>query len=208
MALKAGTVGLDPKYVDKDGKPISDVDLSNYYTKSETDGKLDNKANLSYITANNKKFQFAYDSESGKYGYKAGAQDDFHPFESAGAPGWNKPADLITTDVTYGYATYEEGGYYVDEATNILYFDFIVSHSDTNYSARIYLPFAIDTDVSGTQYIPFLTRYGTTKEDVKNYFPNDRDTYTYVSSGSAALQSNMRTQNYYHMWGCFPIPTT
>ena len=47
MALKAGTVGIDPKYVDKNGKPVSDVDLSNYYTKTETDGKLDNKANLS-----------------------------------------------------------------------------------------------------------------------------------------------------------------
>lgn len=137
MALKAGTVGIDPKYVDKNGKPVSDVDLSNYYTKTETDGKLDNKANLSYITANNKKFQFAYDSESGKYGYKAGAQDDFHPFESAGAPGWNKPADLITTGLTYTHCSYIDGGYYVDEDNDIIIVDIIVKGQSENYTCTI-----------------------------------------------------------------------
>ena len=135
MALKAGTVGIDPKYVDKNGKPVNDVDLSNYYTKSETDTKLDLKANQSYLTANNKKFQFAYDSESGKYGYKAGAQDEFHPFESAGAgsPGWNKPANLIATGIASDYATFCEGGYYEDTANGLCYVDMVFESTSNSY---------------------------------------------------------------------------
>lgn len=135
MAMKAGTVGLDPKYVDKNGAPITEgVDA---YTKAQVDEKLAAKANISYLTANNKKFQFAYDSESGKYGYKAGATDDFHPFEEAGSEGLILN-DLITTGITLGSADLEivEGGY--EEIDGVTYIDLTIkNNSESNVNASI-----------------------------------------------------------------------
>ena len=118
MALKAGRVGLNPKFVDKNGAPITkEVDT---YTKAQVDEKLALKANISYLTANNKKFQFAYDSESGKYGYKAGSTDEFHPFESAGADGINL-SDPIMTGITPNTDMIENvaGGYMVIDSVSL-----------------------------------------------------------------------------------------
>lgn len=204
MALKAGTVGLDPKYVDKDGKPISDVDLSNYYTKTETDGKLDNKANLSYITANNKKFQFAYDSESGKYGYKAGAQDDFHPFESAGGIGWVKPATLITTGLTPSNAEDITGGYYVDESTNFVYIDLTCKITGSN-AYITGLPKKTNTGA----YMSMVNQ-GTTAADVKDSYISISTSanvdilsdYTKVNFG------NQASGKYVHVWGMYDKTTS
>ena len=170
MALKAGTVGIDPKYVDKNGKPVSDVDLSNYYTKSETDTKLDLKANQSYLTANNKKFQFAYDSESGKYGYKAGAQDDFHPFESAGGPGWNTPANLSSADLTpHSDITIIDGGYMVDG--DMVYVD-VILFKDSN-SDRIVSGFPAPS--VGANFYGIDYRCSSSQSDTNDYFSNASD---------------------------------
>lgn len=200
MALKAGTVGIDPKYVDKNGKPVSDVDLSNYYTKSETDGKLDLKANQSYLTANNKKFQFAYDAESGKYGYKAGAQDDFHPFESAGAPGWNAPAnpihDTLTIPSQYEYVS---GGYAVDD--DYCYVDIVFKIlSGGGYSITGF------PKASGSSY---LGLYNSGTEDNR---PDDNYTATaYVglsttgSYGYISVPNVFVANDYVHIFGTYPL---
>lgn len=62
------------------------ADADDVYTKTAADAKfatitaLGLKADQSNLTANDKDFIFAYDSASGKYGYKAGGADTFHPF--------------------------------------------------------------------------------------------------------------------------------
>lgn len=120
MALKAGRVGVNPDFVDNSGRPI--IDTSSYYNKTEADAKfatntaLAAKADQSNLTANSKDFVFAY--SGGQYGYKAGSTGDFHPFEEAGVTimGWVKPADLITTGLTYHEnVTYVEGGYCIKD---------------------------------------------------------------------------------------------
>ena len=204
MALKAGTVGIDPKYVDKNGKPVSDVDLSNYYTKSETDGKLDLKANQSYLTANNKKFQFAYDPESGKYGYKAGAQDDFHPFESAGGIGWVKPATLITTGLTPSNADEITGGYYVDESTNFVYIDLTCKITGSN-AYIIGLP----KKTAATAYMS-MANQGATAADVKDsYICTSTSAYVDILGDNTKVNfGNQATGKYVHVWGMFEKATS
>lgn len=126
MALKAGLVGVNPKGVDKNGMPKSDTAA----ISAEVDAIAAN------LKANNKDFVFAYDGTSQKYGYKAGADGDFVPFDSGAAGiGWIAPDDLITTGLTPTRCTIENGGYYVDTENNICYVDIIVkrtSSSSTN----------------------------------------------------------------------------
>lgn len=205
MALKAGTVGIDPKYVDNNGKPVSDVDLSNYYTKSETDGKLDLKANKSYLTANNKIFNFAYDAESGKYGYKAGAQDDFHPFESAGGPGWVAPASLINTGITYpnSRAEYVSGGYYVDTDTNICYVDMIVKVISTS-AVSIKMPEAL----IAVGITTMSERWSATAEDAASYIDNRGNASKNINGVQITLGTHSDTDTYSHVWGAYQILTT
>ena len=113
MALKAGRVGVNPRGVDKEGMPA--IDTSAYYNKTQIDSALATKADQRNLTANSKDFVFAY--SGGKYGYKAGATGDFHPFEEAGVTyfGWVPPADLITTGLTLGdHVSLLSGGYKTD----------------------------------------------------------------------------------------------
>lgn len=211
MALKAGTVGIDPKYVDKNGKPVSDVDLSNYYTKSETDGKLDLKANKSYLTANNKIFNFAYDAESGKYGYKAGAQDEFHPFESAGAgsPGWNKPATLISTGFTSSRCTLSEGGYYEDTANGLCYIDMVcvsTSGSIISISGLPRLPQSVQSNlfvgVADTQAEAAAINYDTGIVG-RNYIYDNGESY----KGNISMGGVIASGKYFHIMGTYPLRT-
>lgn len=66
------------------------ADADDVYDKTAADSKfatitaLNAKADQSNLTANNNNFIFAYDSASGKYGYKAGGADTFHPFNEGG----------------------------------------------------------------------------------------------------------------------------
>ena len=104
MALKAGTVGINPKYVDKYGKP-------------KGTGPAIESVPATQLTANDKKFFFAYDSTSEKYGYKLDGEGDFIPFEGAGGPGWVKPADATTQGITISSnCTVIEGGFAQDAA--------------------------------------------------------------------------------------------
>ena len=195
MALKAGTVGIDPKYVDKNGKPVSDVDLSNYYTKSETDTKLDLKANKSYLTANNKIFNFAYDAESGKYGYKAGAQDDFHPFEQAGGAGWNAPADLITTGLSYSKLSHVAGGYYNDTDNHICYIDVVLQKTESGTGYMLGLP-------RGTSNNLYALANVSDSDNTDNYIGTNAfpvTIQTASTSGVEGISSNANT--YVHIFG-------
>ena len=106
MAIKAGLVGVNPKGVDHNGMPKA--------------GEADKQ-----LTANGKKFFFAYDETSEKYGYKLDGTGDFIPFESAGGgPGWVKPASLISTELNFTGVEYVSGGYYIDDDT--VYVDMVV----------------------------------------------------------------------------------
>lgn len=133
MALKAGLVGVNPKGVDKNGMPIGSGGSVDAYTKAETNTLLNGKVSNSQLTANNKAFHFAYDSTSEKYGYKLDGTGDFIPFENAGAAvdGWNKPADLITTGLTYDATlTYVSGGYVTKNG--VTYLDLTVANTETS----------------------------------------------------------------------------
>lgn len=76
MALKAGRVGVHPSQVDSSGHIIGGESVD-AYTKTEADKRF---VSQSHLRANNKNFFFAYDSESGKYGYKLNSDGEFIPF--------------------------------------------------------------------------------------------------------------------------------
>lgn len=123
MALKAGRVGVNPSQVDMAGNVIGGGS-SDSYTKAESDAKYATKTQL---TANEKEFNFAYDATTQKYGYKAGATGDFHPFEEGGSggKGWVTPPNLTREGLNIVAAAFEyvDGGYYVDNVENIVYVD-------------------------------------------------------------------------------------
>lgn len=138
MALKAGRVGVAPSQVDVAGNIIGGGSGSDSYTKAEADAKfatkteLSEKVPVSQLTANSKEFYFAYDATSEKYGYKAGATGEFHPFENAAA-GLILP-DRISTGLTFpGNLKFEEGGYQIIDDT--CYFDIILKNSGGTVSS-------------------------------------------------------------------------
>lgn len=76
MALKAGRVGVHPSQVDSTGHIIGGESVD-AYTKTEADKRF---VSQSHLRANNKNFFFAYDSDTGKYGYKLNSDGEFNPF--------------------------------------------------------------------------------------------------------------------------------
>ena len=134
MALKAGRVGVAPSEVDEQGHIVGGGGGGDSYTKAETDTLLAAKANKSTLTANNKEFNFAYDATSQKYGYKAGADGEFVPFEGAGGGQGLVLDNLITTGLTFEGCTYVKGGYQIIDGT--IYIDVTVTHT-SNQSSNI-----------------------------------------------------------------------
>lgn len=110
MALKAGLVGVNPKGVDKNGMPKTDTAA----ISAEVDAIAAN------LKANNKDFVFAYDGTSQKYGYKAGADGDFVPFDAAGSGIGIMVSDPITTGIELPETgvTIVSGGYEIDTESN------------------------------------------------------------------------------------------
>lgn len=110
MSLKAGRVGVSPNEVDELGHIKNGGAGGDSYTKEEADNKFAKKTNL---TANNKEFQFAYDSETDSYGYKAGGADTFHPFKAGGVSeaGIYVTDNATLTGVSFNdYVEFIEGG--------------------------------------------------------------------------------------------------
>ena len=175
MALKAGRVGVNPKYVDSEGKPIGSGGSSDAYTKAQADAKfatktelsgkadasdvytktasdekfatktaLEAKADQSNLTANTKDFVFAY--SGGQYGYKAGSDGAFNPFEKAGVTimGWVKPATLVSTDITVtgNKGTVVSGGYFDDEANSRYVIDVVIEMTDDLATGYSFLSFS------------------------------------------------------------------
>ena len=188
MAIKAGLVGVNPKGVDHNGMPKG----------GETEKQL---------TANGKKFFFAYDETSEKYGYKLDGTGDFIPFESAGGgPGWVAPAELISEGLSVigNHGSIEDGGYYV--ADGICYVDFIVKFSSQRTLSVVGFP----KMVTGHTY--YCAANTVTDEADINYFidnngtlvldnPSDITT-TRVQTPSKAVNTLL------HVWGEYPIATT
>jgi len=205
MALKAGTVGIDPKYLDKNGAPIGNGNQVDTYTKTQIDEKLDAKANISYLTANNKKFQFAYDSATGKYGYKAGAQGDFHPFEEGGSggKGWVTPPDLEHTGLTFNRCEYVEGGYVVDN--DVVYIDIIVSALYTGSGANI-KGSPRPGRIGGVATLLAL-KSGSTLNDVKanDFYTTTGYCDTQDNLGLIALPNVSTVGTYYRVFGEYPV---
>ena len=122
MAIKAGLVGVNPKGVDKNGMPI---------------GSSADSVGEAQLTANGKKFFFAYDETSEKYGYKLDGAGDFIPFESAGGEGLVLP-DPSTAGISFTSDQLEivSGGY--QEIDGRMYIDLVFkNNSASNVSATV-----------------------------------------------------------------------
>ena len=189
MAIKAGLVGVNPKGVDRNGMPIA------------SDG---NSVKETQLTANGKKFFFAYDETSEKYGYKLDGAGDFIPFESAGGgPGWVKPAELTTEGLSDStYLKIRSGGIYVDTDNGKVIIDIVVYKlGSTNISG---LPAGERTE---TLYLS--ANYSATETDVvDNYTSNATLGCITDASGSIITSSSATTvsnANYIHAWGMYDL---
>lgn len=141
MAIKAGLVGVNPKGVDHNGMPKG--------------GEADKQ-----LTANGKKFFFAYDETSKKYGYKLDGTGDFIPFEStAGTIGLNIP-DPTMEGIVYDDTKieYVSGGYQTVESESgiMLYADItfkglLSSYGNTPVTLPYYAPSIIGLQATGTK---------------------------------------------------------
>lgn len=197
MALKAGRVGVAPSQVDAAGNIIGGGSGSDSYTKAESDAKF---ATIASLTANEKEFIFSYDATSEKYGYKAGATGEFHPFEEAGGnPGWNKPANLTAEGLTYSRCSYVSGGYAIVDG--VLYVDIIVTRTSTNAAVIQNLP---AFTFSGSLYGLFHTMEDAS--DTDNYFANGQAVFG-VGSGDIHQFSIGQGVNgaYVHAFGAVPM---
>lgn len=197
MALRAGRVGVSPEIVDNNGfiknmgggsEPVD------AYTKAETDTLLATKADLSSLRANAKTFQFAY--SGGKYGYKAGTNGTFHPFEEAGVTvmGWVKPAELSSEGITFGEGLeYVSGGYAILDQ-KMVYVDLIYRRTATGSAAVGGLPLAAHRH-SGIAYI-----MQDLPEDIFEFFHGDATDFTMTAvndGGTAVKYTDNNTALYY-----------
>ena len=190
MAIKAGLVGVNPKGVDKNGMPI---------------GSGGSGVSEAQLTANGKKFFFAYDATTQKYGYKLDGAGDFIPFESAGGgPGWVKPADLTTEGLSDStYLKIRSGGIYVDTDNGKVIIDIVVYKlGGTNITG---LPAA---NIANTT-IYLSANYSATESDViDNYISNATLGCIADTQGSAITSSSATTvsnANYIHAWGMYDL---
>lgn len=174
MAIKAGLVGVNPKGVDKNGMPKG--------------GEADKQ-----LTANGKKFFFAYDETSEKYGYKLDGTGNFIPFESAGGgPGWVKPADLTTEGLTYQNLELVSGGYYID--SGICYIDMCLKSKSSSGSK--YLKGLAAKVASGSTFIQI---YGAETADVADQYIFNSQTQIKNISDSENMITN--ADQYMHLFG-------
>lgn len=174
MAIKAGLVGVNPKGVDKNGMPKG--------------GEADKQ-----LTANGKKFFFAYDETSEKYGYKLDGTGDFIPFESAGGgPGWVKPANLTTEGLTYQNLEYVSGGYCIQDG--ICYIDICLKSLSS--TSNKYLKGLAALVAAGSKYVHI---YSADTDEVANQYILTGQSSIKDISDSTNLTSNV--DKYMHLFG-------
>lgn len=191
MALKAGLVGVNPKGVDKNGMPIA------------SGGSGVDEAQL---TANGKKFFFAYDETSEKYGYKLDGAGDFIPFESAGGgPGWVKPVELTTEGISGVRCDIVEGGYFVKDG--ICYYDVIIKNTQNAGSYIAGFPLKKASGDLRT----CARAASTVQSDVEGYTFDYTSTSNNITLNDGVMNvfTGISTTNRYgHIWGQYEIATT
>ena len=203
MAIKAGLVGVNPKGVDKNGMPIgsggANVEAEIQQINLDIAQLQASKVGIGQLTANNKTFNFAYDSTTEKYGYKLDGTGDFIPFESAGGgPGWVKPADLVTTGLSYGNCEYVEGGYVIDGGN--VYFDILVLGSTNGACSVDGLP---PCDKSGLRFDAAFLQDISEKNDY--YSTGSENCLLNLFSDRTKLYSYATRAAYWHAWGKYPV---
>lgn len=198
MALKAGRVGVNPSQVDMAGNVIGGG--GDTYTKLEIDQLLGSKVGIGQLEANNKDFYFAYDETSQKYGYKLDGTGDFHPFEEAGgSPGWNKPADLITTGLTFYRCEYKSGGYAIIDG--LVYFDIIVTRTSTSQALIENAPMI----VSSYSGLAVLSLYNTAYNFEEDYVANNLAGISISETNCRINISTGTSGSDTHVWGVYPL---
>lgn len=185
MAIKAGLVGVNPKGVDKNGMPIgsggANVEAEIQQINLDIAQLQASKVGIGQLTANNKAFNFAYDSTTEKYGYKLDDTGDFHPFDgAAGTIGLNIPnptmEGVVYDDTKIEYVS---GGYQtvVTEAGIMLYADIIFkgllsSYGNTPVTLPFYAPSIIGLQATGTK--SEVEGWSATQYSVGNYSTSKR----------------------------------
>ena len=204
MAIKAGLVGVNPKGVDKNGMPISsggaNVEAEIQQINLDIAQLQASKVGIGQLTANNKAFNFAYDSTTEKYGYKLDGTGEFIPFESAGGDGWVTPADLITTGITYTNLDYVEGGYKIENGICIL--DIIVLHTDTSTTSYITtMPYG----KNGNDVL--LLKASNDLASARGYVGAVYPTTTNHATQTVSNYIEVGATGYVHYWGMYEIAT-
>lgn len=205
MAIKAGLVGVNPKGVDKNGMPIgsggANVEAEIQQINLDIAQLQASKVGIGQLTANNKAFNFAYDSTTEKYGYKLDGTGDFIPFESAGGgSGWVAPADLITTGITYTRCSHVSGGYVVID--DMVYVDIIIQRTSTSAASIAGLPLCKNVGA----YILVAKDITSDKYDV--YEGNAALSTGITSDHTVIAMGNGTADGVYHVWGQYLIATT
>lgn len=204
MALRAGRVGVSPDIVDNNGfiKNMGGgggpVDA---YTKSETNALLEAKANQSDLKANGKKFVFAY--SGGRYGYKAGANGAFTPFNR---PGWNRPGALTDQALVFpAELTRVSGGYYYDADNHICYVDLVYLRTVSG-SAQI-TGFPLAKSGINPMALAYRSSSDPTGRDIGD--PTDITGINYLSGGNDSTSLHFGDGNgnrdYRHVIACYPV---
>lgn len=148
MSLKAGRVGVNPKEVDGNGNL---KESSNSYSKAESDGKFETKANIGGL-------QFRVESVSGTAQYKT-PEGDWTNFSngSSGGIGFNIPSDLLMTDaIPNSKVTILSGGYAIVD--NILYIDFTLKDTSSSASmGKITINLPVGVECTNTSIVALYT---------------------------------------------------
>lgn len=209
MALKAGRVGLDPKYVTEEGAPISnsaEMESEIQQIKLDIADLQTSKVGITQLTANDKEFYFAYDATSQKYGYKLDGTGDFIPFEEAGM-GWVRPANLITTGLSYGSGqSYVSGGYEVNG--DQCYVDIVLLVSGTSTSANLSISGLPNGNLAYNYIVNANT--GATEADVKDRYGYCANLSNRNVNNSGTLSASVpmtNTRRYLHVWCQYEIAT-
>lgn len=185
MALKAGTVGVNPDILDSSGRvkeiPAGEHDLS-----------------------------FEVDKATGKAGYKIDG-GDYHPFEEAGVTlmGWVKPAELSQEGLTpVEGIEIAEGGYHIDDQKVIV--DIIIKATGTVTANTPVINGMPESSVQSNASVPLYRCDSTnTLEQAENIYFNYEGiagTYrAYYNDKAIKFSNSPGTNKYHRVYGMYPL---